>query len=265
MNRRSVLRVFGASAAVAGLQAALLPESDLLQSRASGAMVNGDNGEKHRLTGRLLLPRELNRELAQIRASGDANVLSRFVDARGLTWRGDAAYAIEGIRDESESLGAITIVPIEGSGGAGGAFLRRRTPRSDDQALATWDAGRRTVEVFQTDGGAAVRRAVVELKADGGALIHWSNGQDQVVPPRPTGGRAGLSAPLADGCVVQTICQWALTWICRAVVTVVGVVVCFVVLDLTGAGVIACALVFLFIEGVVCDNVPEWLCQAVCF
>lgn len=266
MNRRSVLRVLGASAAAAGLQAALLPEADLLKARASAATLTDVNGQPHRLTGRLLPPRELARELAQIGSRNDARVLSRVVEQQGLALRADAAYAIEGIRDESESLGAITIIPIEGSG-RGGAYVRRRTPTSDEHALATWDAARSNIEVFLADGDAAVRRATVDVNADGSAVIHWWNGEDLMVPPRPTGrGRAGLAAPLADGCIVQTICQWALTWICRAAIVIVGVVVCFVVLDLTiGAGVVACALVFLFIEGVTCDAVPQWLCQSVCY
>ena len=271
LGRREILRGFAvATTALAAQASGFVPEAGLL--RANGATVSIDAAKGRRLRGRVMSSAELGRAVQSSRSQEDGGALWSYAARLGLAARPEQATAIDTSWEDGERAGSVTMMPLtHRSSSDRGMFVYRATQKSELAGLAVSGADGWVI-VYAAPNGVVQEESRIRLQEDRTILLRTPDGNERVLPAPPASGaasgRVGLAAPLALDPIVlncSTICNWYLGIVCVTLFAVTALVVCaLVTVGSLTLGTLACALVFVFVEYVVCSTVPQWACSQVC-
>ena len=272
LGRREILRGFAlATTAVAAQASGFIPEAGLLRANGATMSLNAANGR--RLRGRVMSSVELGRTVQASRSRADGRALWSHASRLGFAARPEWATAINASWDDGESEGSVTMVPLTHEGSTNRATLvYRATPKSELVGLAvSRDDG--WVIVFSAPNGVVQEEARFRQQVDRTILLRTPDGSERVLPApaassASAGGRVGLAAPLAVDPYVQicsTICNWYLGMVCVVFFALTAFFACaWITVETLGTAALACVLVFVVAEQVVCSTVPQWACSQVC-
>lgn len=272
LGRREILRGFAlATTAIAAQASGFIPEAGLL--RANGATMSLSAANDKRLRGRVMSSSELGRAVQTSRSRADGGALWSYASRLGLSARADLATAVDASWESGEPAGSVAMVPLVHAARADRAMLVYRATRTSEIVGLAVSRADGWVTLYSAPNGVVQEESRFRQQDDWTILLRTPDGHERVLPAPPAqsaaaGGRVGLAAPLTSDPYVQyctTICDWYLGMVCLGFFVLTSFFICaWITVGSLGMGTFACALVFVWTEQLVCNNVPQWACRQVC-